>query len=140
MVHAAGVTGFNVRDKLPYQMSEEDERASDRVIDVNLKGAMALTRAALPFMTQATSHAQQHPRALVLISSVAGKECYAGSASYCASKWGLQVISTHRYPLRFCRQECDLVTCRSRPKCMNVLDIKTWVFQISGQASILAIF
>mmetsp|Transcript_14190 Transcript_14190/g.27240 ORF Transcript_14190/g.27240 Transcript_14190/m.27240 type:complete len:462 (-) Transcript_14190:439-1824(-) len=90
VVHAAGVTGFNVRDKLPYQMSEEDERASDRVIDVNLKGAMALTRAALPFMTQATSHAQQHPRALVLISSVAGKECYAGSASYCASKWGLQ--------------------------------------------------
>jgi NAD(P)-dependent dehydrogenase (short-subunit alcohol dehydrogenase family) len=31
------------------------------------------------------------PKCIVLISSVAAKETYAGSSSYCASKWGLQV-------------------------------------------------
>ncbi|HST53200.1 MAG TPA: SDR family oxidoreductase [Pyrinomonadaceae bacterium] len=55
----------------------------DKVLETNLKGAMWLVRAALPFMSA------QEFGDIVNVSSQAGKHGYADVPSYCASKWGL---------------------------------------------------
>lgn len=55
----------------------------DRVIDVNLRGAFLLVRAAVPAMIE------RHRGSIVNIGSVAGFEAYPLRAAYCASKWAL---------------------------------------------------
>lgn len=76
LVNNAGIT----RDGLLMRMSEEDW---DAVLDTNLKGAYACTRAALRGMLK-----RRHGR-IINISSVAGLMGNAGQANYSASKAGL---------------------------------------------------
>lgn len=76
LVNNAGIT----RDSLLLSMKEED---IDRVIDVNLKGCMYMTKACLrPFM-------KQKKGAIVNISSVVGLMGNAGQANYAAAKAGI---------------------------------------------------
>jgi 3-oxoacyl-[acyl-carrier protein] reductase len=76
VVNNAGMT----RDGLVLRMRDEDW---DAVMDVNLKGAFLVTRAALKPMLR-----QQGGR-IVNISSVAGIKANAGQANYAAAKAGL---------------------------------------------------
>ena len=65
-------------------MSVEDWHA---VIDTNLTGAFYCARTALPYLRK-SAHAY-----IVNISSLAGKNWFAGGAAYCASKAGLNAFS-----------------------------------------------
>ncbi len=59
----------------------------DRILDTNLKSVFLLSRAVVPEMIRRqTGH-------IVNISSLAGKNTFAGGAIYCASKWGLMGLS-----------------------------------------------
>ncbi|MGB6357976.1 MAG: SDR family NAD(P)-dependent oxidoreductase, partial [Candidatus Acidiferrales bacterium] len=53
------------------------------VLDTNLKGVFLVSRAVAPSMI---SRGHGH---IVNISSLAGKNSFAGGSIYCASKWGL---------------------------------------------------
>jgi NAD(P)-dependent dehydrogenase (short-subunit alcohol dehydrogenase family) len=68
---------------VPETVEEITEEGWETVLSTNLKGAMWLVRAALPFM------AAQDFGDIVNVSSQAGKHGYADVPSYCASKWGL---------------------------------------------------
>lgn len=76
LVNNAGIT----RDNLVIRMSEEDW---DRVVDVNLKGAFLMSRAAIKPMLK------RRRGRIVNISSVVGQSGNAGQANYSASKSGL---------------------------------------------------
>ncbi|TPW21335.1 MAG: 3-oxoacyl-acyl-carrier protein reductase [Elusimicrobia bacterium] len=76
LVNNAGIT----RDNLLLRMTEADW---DLVLDVNLKGAFNLTKAALRPMLKARWGR------IVNIASVVGQEGGAGQANYAASKGGL---------------------------------------------------
>ncbi len=76
LVNNAGIT----RDNLLLRMSEQDW---DTVLDTNLKGAYACTRAALRSMLRRRSGR------IINISSVSGLRGNAGQANYSASKAGL---------------------------------------------------
>jgi 3-oxoacyl-[acyl-carrier protein] reductase len=66
---------------------ERSEQDWDRVLDTNLKSVFLVSRAALPGMiARRAGH-------IINISSLAGKNTFAGAALYCASKWGLQGLS-----------------------------------------------
>ena len=58
-----------------------------RMIDVNLKAPMQLTRLALPFLKQSDQ------AAVIQVASLAGRTPVPGSASYSASKFGLRAFS-----------------------------------------------
>ncbi|MBE5845699.1 MAG: 3-oxoacyl-[acyl-carrier-protein] reductase [Butyrivibrio sp.] len=76
IVNNAGIT----KDNLLARMDEED---FERVVDVNLKGAFLLSKAALrPMMKQRFGR-------IINISSVVGVHGNAGQANYSASKAGL---------------------------------------------------
>jgi 3-oxoacyl-[acyl-carrier protein] reductase len=62
---------------------ERSEEEWDRVLDTNLKGAFLVSRALLSAMIRRKSG---H---IINISSLAGKNTFAGGGIYCASKWGL---------------------------------------------------
>ena len=80
LVNNAGVGAFAPVD----EMSLEDWH---RVIDTNLNGVFYCTKAALP-------HLRRSRAAYVInISSLAGKNWFAGGAAYCASKAGLNAFS-----------------------------------------------
>lgn len=76
LVNNAGIT----RDNLVIRMNEEDW---DAVLDVNLKGAFLMSRAAIKPMLKARRGR------IVNISSVVGQSGNAGQANYSASKSGL---------------------------------------------------
>ena len=76
VVNNAGVTA----DDLILRMSEEEW---DRVIDTNLKGTFAVTKAALRPMVR------QRAGRIINISSVAGMVGNAGQANYAAAKGGI---------------------------------------------------
>lgn len=59
----------------------------DRMIDINIKGALYAIGAVLPVMQR------QHRGHIVNISSVAGRNVFPGNAVYCATKHALHVIS-----------------------------------------------
>jgi len=64
-----------------YKLTEVDW---DRAMNTNLKAVFLVTQAVAPSMIERrTGH-------IVNISSLAGKNTFAGGAIYCASKWGLQ--------------------------------------------------
>jgi NAD(P)-dependent dehydrogenase (short-subunit alcohol dehydrogenase family) len=63
--------------------AEQDLATAERIVTVNLVGAMAVTRACLPAMIAARSGR------IVQIASVAGLRGIPGQAAYCASKWGM---------------------------------------------------
>ena len=76
LINNAGV----VQNKL---FSEQDFEVMDRIIDVNLKGTLYVTRIALPKMIE-----RRHGR-IINISSVAGTRGIFGQVAYCASKHGM---------------------------------------------------
>jgi len=66
---------------------EKTEADWDRVLDTNLKSVFLLSRAVAPSMIRRGSGD------IVNISSLAGKNAFAGGGIYCASKWGVVGLS-----------------------------------------------
>jgi 3-oxoacyl-[acyl-carrier protein] reductase len=66
---------------------EKTEADWDRVLDTNLKSVFLLSRAVAPSMIRRGSGD------IINISSLAGKNTFAGGGIYCASKWGLMGLS-----------------------------------------------
>jgi 3-oxoacyl-[acyl-carrier protein] reductase len=80
LVNNAGIGMFG-----PVQ--EKSEEDWDRVMNTNLKSVFLMTRAVAPGMIARKSGE------IINISSLAGKNTFAGGALYCASKWGLQGLT-----------------------------------------------
>lgn len=66
---------------------EKTEVDWDRVLDTNLKSVFLVSRAVIPTMIRSGSGD------IINISSLAGRNAFAGGGIYCASKWGLQGLS-----------------------------------------------
>ncbi|HKW32783.1 MAG TPA: SDR family NAD(P)-dependent oxidoreductase [Candidatus Acidoferrum sp.] len=66
---------------------ERSEADWDRVLDSNLKSVFLVSRAVIPSMIRRGSGD------IINISSLAGKNTFAGGGIYCASKWGLMGLS-----------------------------------------------
>lgn len=66
---------------------EKTEADWDRVLDTNLKSVFLVSRAVAPSMIRRGSGD------IINISSLAGKNTFAGGGIYCASKWGLMGLS-----------------------------------------------
>jgi 3-oxoacyl-[acyl-carrier protein] reductase len=66
---------------------EKSEEEWDRVLNTNLKSAFLVSRAVVPGMIQRRSGD------IINISSLAGRNTFAGGGIYCASKWGLIGLS-----------------------------------------------
>ena len=66
---------------------EKNEDDWDRVLNTNLKSVFLVSRAVAPFMIQ------RGAGDIINISSLAGRNSFAGGGIYCASKWGLQGLS-----------------------------------------------
>jgi 3-oxoacyl-[acyl-carrier protein] reductase len=68
-------------------IQEKNETDWDAVLDTNLKSVFLVSRAVAPLMVQ------RRRGDIINISSLAGKNTFAGGGIYCASKWGLQGLS-----------------------------------------------
>jgi NAD(P)-dependent dehydrogenase (short-subunit alcohol dehydrogenase family) len=68
-------------------IQEKNESDWDLVLDTNLKSAFLVSRAVAPLMIQ------RRRGDIINISSLAGKNTFAGGGLYCASKWGLQGLT-----------------------------------------------
>jgi meso-butanediol dehydrogenase / (S,S)-butanediol dehydrogenase / diacetyl reductase len=68
---------------VPETVDQITEAGWDKVMETNLRGAMQLTRAVLPYMIK------NDFGDVVNVSSQAGKHGYADVPSYCAAKFGL---------------------------------------------------
>jgi 3-oxoacyl-[acyl-carrier protein] reductase len=68
-------------------VQEKTEQDWDLVLATNLKSVFLLSRAVAPLMIQ------RRRGDIIIISSLAGKNTFAGGALYCASKWGLQGLA-----------------------------------------------
>jgi len=66
---------------------EKSEADWDRVLDTNLKSVFLVSRAVAPSMIRRRSGD------IINISSLAGKNTFAGGGIYCASKWGVVGLS-----------------------------------------------
>jgi 3-oxoacyl-[acyl-carrier protein] reductase len=66
---------------------EKSEAEWDHIMNTNLKSVFFVSRAVIPGMIQRRSGD------IVNISSLAGKNTFAGGSIYCASKWALQGLS-----------------------------------------------
>lgn len=66
---------------------EKTEADWDRVLDTNLKSVFLVSRAVVPSMIR------RGAGDVINISSLAGRNAFAGGGIYCASKWGLQGLS-----------------------------------------------
>jgi 3-oxoacyl-[acyl-carrier protein] reductase len=66
---------------------EKSEADWDRVLNSNLKSVFLVSRAVIPSMIGRGSGD------IINISSLAGKNTFAGGGIYCASKWGLMGLS-----------------------------------------------
>lgn len=66
---------------------EKSELDWDHVLDSNLKSVFLVSRAVIPSMIRRGSGD------IINISSLAGKNTFAGGGIYCASKWGLMGLS-----------------------------------------------
>ena len=66
---------------------EKTEVDWDRVIDTNLKSVFLVSRAVIPSMIR------RGAGDIINISSLAGKNTFAGGGIYCASKWGVMGLS-----------------------------------------------
>jgi 3-oxoacyl-[acyl-carrier protein] reductase len=68
-------------------VQEKSEEDWDRVLNTNLKSIFLVSRAVAPSMIR-------HGRGdIINISSLAGRNTFAGGGLYCASKWGVQGLS-----------------------------------------------
>ena len=68
-------------------IQEKSEAEWDQVMNTNLKSVFFVSRAVIPGMIQ------RRRGDIINISSLAGKNTFAGGGIYCASKWGLQGLS-----------------------------------------------
>jgi NAD(P)-dependent dehydrogenase (short-subunit alcohol dehydrogenase family) len=68
-------------------VQEKSEKEWDMVLNSNLKSVFLVSRAVAPLMIQ------RRRGDIINISSLAGKNTFAGGGIYCASKWGLQGLS-----------------------------------------------
>jgi len=66
---------------------EKSETDWDTLLDTNLKSVFLVSRAVIPGMIE------QKSGDIINISSLAGKNTFAGGGLYCASKWALQGLS-----------------------------------------------
>lgn len=66
---------------------EKTEADWDRVLNTNLKSVFLVSRAVIPSMIRRGSGD------IINISSLAGRNAFAGGGIYCASKWGVQGLS-----------------------------------------------
>jgi 3-oxoacyl-[acyl-carrier protein] reductase len=66
---------------------QKTEADWDRVLDTNLKSVFLVSRAVAPSMIRRGSGD------IINVSSLAGRNAFAGGGLYCASKWGLQGLS-----------------------------------------------
>jgi NAD(P)-dependent dehydrogenase (short-subunit alcohol dehydrogenase family) len=66
---------------------EKSEEEWDRLMNTNLKSVFLVSRAVIPGMIG------RGGGDIINISSLAGKNVFAGGGIYCASKWGLQGLS-----------------------------------------------
>ena len=66
---------------------EKTEADWDRVVNTNLKSVFLVSRAVVPSMIRRGSGD------IINISSLAGRNTFAGGGIYCASKWGLMGLS-----------------------------------------------
>ena len=83
LVNSAGVESTSLLSRLP-------EEEWDRVLDVNLKGTMLCTQAAVPLMRAAGGGS------VVNVASIAGKRIsYSGGVAYTASKGGVLGFTRH---------------------------------------------
>jgi NAD(P)-dependent dehydrogenase (short-subunit alcohol dehydrogenase family) len=68
-------------------IQEKSEEEWDQVMNTNLKSVFFASRAVIPGMIQ------RHGGDIINISSLAGKNTFAGGGIYCASKWGVIGLS-----------------------------------------------
>jgi 3-oxoacyl-[acyl-carrier protein] reductase len=80
LVNNAGIGMFG-------PVHEKSEADFDKTLDTNLKGVFLVSRAVVPHMMR------RGGGDIVNISSLAGKNVFAGGGLYCASKWALQGLS-----------------------------------------------
>ena len=80
LVNNAGIGGFGA----VHELSDE---VWDDTLDTNLRGVFLCSRAV------ASQMIRQRSGYIINISSLAGKNFFAGAAAYCASKWGLMGLS-----------------------------------------------
>ncbi len=80
LVNNAGIGLFS-------PVHEATEADWDRVMDTNLKGVFLCSREVAPLMIR------RRKGHIINISSLAGKNAFAGGGVYCASKWGLQGLT-----------------------------------------------
>jgi 3-oxoacyl-[acyl-carrier protein] reductase len=80
LVNNAGIGLFGPA----HERSEEDW---DRVLSTNLKSVFLVSRAVAPSMIH------RGAGDIITISSLAGRNAFAGGGLYCASKWGVQGLS-----------------------------------------------
>jgi len=66
---------------------EKSEADWDRVLDTNLKSVFLVSRAVVPGMIRRGSGD------IINMSSLAGRNAFAGGGIYCASKWGVHGLS-----------------------------------------------
>jgi NADP-dependent 3-hydroxy acid dehydrogenase YdfG len=66
---------------------EKNEGEWDRVLNTNLKSVFLVSRAVVPSMIRLGGGD------IINISSLAGRNTFAGGGLYCASKWGVQGLS-----------------------------------------------
>jgi NAD(P)-dependent dehydrogenase (short-subunit alcohol dehydrogenase family) len=80
LVNNAGIGGFGA----VHELSDE---VWDSTLDTNLRGVFLCSRAVAPQMIH------QRSGYIINISSLAGKNFFAGAAAYCTSKWGLMGLT-----------------------------------------------
>ena len=80
LVNNAGIGSFG-------PAHEQTEEEWDRVLNANLKSAFLVSKAVVPSLIR------QRRGDIVNISSLAGKNTFAGGGIYCASKWGLMGLT-----------------------------------------------
>jgi 3-oxoacyl-[acyl-carrier protein] reductase len=68
-------------------IQEKNGEEWDQVMNTNLRSVFFVSRAVIPGMIQ------RRGGDIINISSLAGKNTFAGGGIYCASKWGLQGLS-----------------------------------------------
>ena len=93
--------GFHKRGRV----REVDAEGLGRIIDVNLKAPIMLTRIALPYLEEAGGGA------IINVASLAGRTAVPGSATYSASKFGLRIFTLAlAEELRDTRIKCAVVS------------------------------
>lgn len=87
LVNNAGIGGGG-------RIEETDTATFDRVLKTNLYGPFWLSRETLPHLRKnPIDEATGLRGSIINISSVSGKEAWAGHASYCSSKFGLMALT-----------------------------------------------